>query len=145
MNRVELIGRITKDLELKKTGAGTSVVSFTLAINRPFKAKDGNTEADFINCVIYGTQSENFYRYCPKGSLVGLEGRIQTRTFEAKDSTKKYITEVIAERIEFLSTKKNNGSEPVEEVVQKQNEETSNDPFKEFGESVEVQDSDLPW
>lgn len=102
MNKVVLIGRLTADPELKFTpGNGTAVATFKLAIDRRF-SKDGNKEADFIPVVVWGKQAEATANYMSKGKLMGIAGRIQTRSYEAKDGTRKYITEVVAEEVQFL-------------------------------------------
>lgn len=104
MNRVVLVGRITRDPELKMIPNG-SVVNFTLAVNRPFLSRSGEREADFINCVVFNKQAENLSRYIRKGALLGIDGRIQTRTYVANDGTNRYITEVLCESIQFLEPK----------------------------------------
>lgn len=102
MNKVTLIGRLTKDPELKFTPReGKAVATFTLAVDR--RGKDGKKEADFIPIVVWGKQAENTANYTAKGSLVGVAGRIQTRSYDAKDGGKRYITEVVAEEVQFLS------------------------------------------
>ncbi|MBU5486385.1 single-stranded DNA-binding protein [Clostridium sp. MSJ-11] len=103
MNKVVLIGRLTKDPELRFTpGTGTAVATFTLAIDRRFASKDGNKEADFIPVVVWGKQAESTANYMSKGKLMGVSGRIQTRTYEAKDGTRRYVTEVVADEVQFL-------------------------------------------
>lgn len=103
MNKVVLIGRLTKDPELKFTpGNGTAVATCTLAVDRRF-TKDNQKEADFIPVVIWGKNAENTANYMNKGSLMGVSGHIQTRTYDAKDGTKRYVTEVVAEEVQFLS------------------------------------------
>lgn len=102
MNKVTLIGRLTKDPELKFTpGSGTAVANFTLAVDRKF-TKDGQKEADFIPVVVWGKQAESTATYVSKGKLIGVAGRIQVRSYDAKDGTKRYVTEVIAEEVQFL-------------------------------------------
>lgn len=102
MNRVVLIGRLTKDPELKFTpGTGTAVTSFTLAVDRRFK-KEGQQEADFIPIVVWGKQAESTANYMSKGRLMGVSGRIQTRSYDAKDGTRRYVTEVVADEVQFL-------------------------------------------
>ena len=102
MNKVVLIGRLTKDPELKYTpGAGTAVTTITLAVDRRFK-KDGQKEADFIPIVIWGKQAEATAQYITKGKLISVAGRIQTRSYDAKDGSKRYVTEVVAEEVEFI-------------------------------------------
>lgn len=102
MNKVVIIGRLTKDPELKYTpGQGTAVTTVTLAVDRQ-KTKDGKKEADFIPVVIWGKSAEATAQYMSKGKLIGIAGRIQTRSYEAKEGGKRYVTEVIAEDIQFL-------------------------------------------
>lgn len=103
MNKVVLVGRLTKDPELKFTqGKGTAVCTLTLAVDRQF-SKDGKKEADFIPVVIWGKPAENTANYMVKGCLMGVSGRLQTRSYEAKDGTKRYVTEVVADEVQFLS------------------------------------------
>ena len=104
-NNVVLVGRITRDLELKHTSNNKETTSFTVAINRAFKGQDGQTQADFISCVAFGKTAENVCRYCAKGSLIGVEGRIQTRNYQNNQGNTVYVTEVIADRVQFLDTK----------------------------------------
>lgn len=102
MNKVTLIGRLTKDPELKYTpGAGTAVTTFTLAVDRRF-TKDGQKEADFIPIVVWGKQAETTAQYMTKGKMIGVHGRIQVRSYDAKDGSKRYVTEVVAEEVQFL-------------------------------------------
>ncbi len=102
MNKVVLIGRLTKDPELRFTpGAGTAVATFTIALDRRFK-REGQSEADFIPIVVWGKQAENTANYVSKGKLIGISGRIETRSYEAKDGTRRYVTEVIADEVQFL-------------------------------------------
>src|SRR5690554_6612040 len=102
MNKVVLIGRLTKDPELKYTpGSGTAVTTITLAVDRRF-SKDNQREADFIPVVIWGKSAESTAQYMAKGRLMGVSGRIQTRSYEAKDGGRRYVTEVVAEEVQFL-------------------------------------------
>ncbi|WP_097025397.1 single-stranded DNA-binding protein [Clostridium peptidivorans] len=102
MNKVILIGRLTKDPELKFTpGNGTAVATFTLAVDRRF-SKDGKKETDFIPVVVWGKQAEATAQYVGKGKLIGVSGRIQTRNYEAKDGTKRYVTEIVSEEVQFI-------------------------------------------
>ena len=101
INRVVLVGRLTRDPELRKTASGASVVSFTVACDRRFKSP-GQPDADFISCVAWNKVADLMAQYLHKGSLVGVEGRIQTRNYEAQDGTKRYVTEIIADEVEFL-------------------------------------------
>lgn len=111
MNKVVLIGRLTKDPELRFTpGAGTAVASLTLAVDRRIK-KEGQPEADFINCVAFGKTAEIMAQYLSKGRLVGVSGNIRTGSYEAKDGTKRYTTDVYIDEFQFLE--KGNGARPV--------------------------------
>jgi single-strand DNA-binding protein len=101
-NQVLLVGRMTKDPELRFTPEGTAVSKFTLALNRPYKTANGGHEADFISCHSWRKVAENTAAYCQKGSLVAVSGRIQTRNYENQDGNRVYVTEVVAERIRFL-------------------------------------------
>ena len=107
LNRVTLVGRLTKDAELRRTGSGKAVASFTLAVNRNFKTGDGQ-EADFINIVAWGKVAENTANYCSKGSLVSVDGRLQTRNYENNQGQKVFVTEVVADSVQFLDTRTSN-------------------------------------
>lgn len=154
MNKVILIGRLTKDPELKTTGSGIANVAFSIAVQRSFTNQNGEREADFINCVAWRRQAENISKYCTKGTQVAVEGRIQTRTYDAQDGTKRYVTEVICDNVTFLSSKGGNqsGYEPSDmspisesgnDIVESTN--LNDDPFKDFGEEVVLSDDDLPF
>lgn len=107
MNNVVLIGRLTKDPELKFTpGSGTAVCNITIAVDRRLPNKNGEKEADFIPVIIWGKQAEATANYMTKGRAICVRGRIQTRSYEAKDGTKRYVTEIIAEEVIFLGSKK---------------------------------------
>ena len=104
MNKVVLIGRLTKDPELKFTaGTGTAVATFTLAVDRRFK-KEGQPSADFLPVVVWGKTAENTANYMSKGRLMSVAGRIETRSYEAKDGSKRYVTEIVADEVKFLSS-----------------------------------------
>ena len=153
MNKVVLVGRLTRDPELRTTNSGLPVSSFTVAVNRNFKNKEGVIEADFINVSIFGKQADNVHKYCFKGSQIGVEGRIQTRSYDAEDGSKRYVTEVIADNVEFLGSKKDNASasnyvDSISEVhndVHAEIEIPKEDPFKDFGSEVVLSDDDLPF
>lgn len=104
INRVVLVGRLTKEVDLKKTPNGASVVSFTIACNRRVK-QQGQPDADFINCVAWNRVAELMSQYLHKGALIGVEGRIQTRTYDDKDGKRVYVTEVVADSVQFLESK----------------------------------------
>lgn len=105
INQLVVIGRLTKDPELKKTDSGKTIANVTLAVPRSYKNINGQYDTDFIDCVLWSGVAETTTEYCKKGDLVGVRGRIQTRSYE-KDEEKKYVTEVIAEKVTFLSSKK---------------------------------------
>lgn len=146
MNNVSIIGRITKDIELRATTSGLPAVSMFVAINNG-KDKDGNERpADFPKIYIYDKQAENVNEYCHKGSLVGITGRIKTRTWDKEDGTKGYETYILASRVQFLDTKASEGAGiPEPDYVPAKEEKEENDPFADFGESVEINDDDLPF
>jgi single-strand DNA-binding protein len=106
MNKVILIGRLTKDVDIRYTEAGKAVANFTLAVDRPFKNQQGEKEADFIRIVVWGKQAENCANYIGKGRLVAVDGRLQIRSYEGQDGDRKYITEVVAETVKFLDKPK---------------------------------------
>lgn len=163
LNRVVLVGRLTRDPDLRYTQNGTAVANFTLAVNRPFTNQQGERDADFINCVIWRRPAENLANYMKKGSMVGVDGRIQSRTFEGKDGKTVYVTEVVADSVQFLDSK---GSSPQQGAGsgydqqpsgfqqnqnQNQNQQQSqpnfNDDniFKKDGEPIDISDDDLPF
>lgn len=107
INNVTLIGRMTRDAELKQTPSGQSVAIFNLAVNRNFKNSDGEREADFINCVIWGTSAENLANWTKKGALIAVVGRIQTRNYENQQGQRVYVAEVVAEKFQTLENKDN--------------------------------------
>jgi single-strand DNA-binding protein len=109
MNRVVLVGRLTKDPDLRYTPNGVPVASFTLAVNRAFSNQQGERETDFINCVVWRKPAENVANYLKKGSMAGVDGRIQTRNYEGQDGKRVYVTEVLAESVQFLEPKSSSG------------------------------------
>ena len=111
MNKVILVGNLTRDPELITTNSGISLCRFSLAVQRRFANESGEREADFINIVVWRGQADNCYKYLKKGSKAGVVGSIQTRSYDGTDGTKKYSTEVVAEEVEFLSTKSASGDD----------------------------------
>ncbi len=109
INRVVLVGRLTKDPELRYTPAGAAVATFTLAVNRTYTNQQGDREADFINCVIWRKPAENVANFLKKGSLAGVEGRIQTRNYEGQDGKRVYVTEIQADSVQFLEPRSSGG------------------------------------
>ena len=136
MNKVILIGRLTKDPELTTTGNGISVCRFALAVERKFTNANGEKEVDFLNIVAWRGLADNCNKYLRKGNKCGVVGSIQTRSYNAADGTKKYLTEIIAEEIEFLSSKTENENKPQTESKKKQ------EVMKDF---TPIDDSQLPF
>lgn len=112
MNNVILIGRLTKDSELRYSTSGVAVCNFTLAVDRDYKNKNGEREADFIPVVVYRQLAELCANYLSKGKQCAVNGRMQTRSYDAKDGSKRYVTEVIADSVKFLSPKSNSSETP---------------------------------
>jgi len=106
INQVTLVGRLTKDPELKRTSEGTPVTNVTLAVNRQFRNQHGEIDADFVQCTLWKKTAENTTRYCRKGSLIGITGRIQTRYYDNQEGKRIYVTEVFAEFVRFLEQKR---------------------------------------
>lgn len=146
MNKVVLIGRLTKDPELKFTpGTGTAVTTFSIAVDRRFR-KEGQQEADFIPIVVWGKQAESTANYMTKGKLIGISGRIETRSYDAKDGTKRYVTEVVAEEVQFLEwgSKQNSSSGDFGGFGQSSMKNTMNEP--DYGSDVTpIDDDDIPF
>ena len=157
MNRVCLIGRLTNKPELRQTNSNLAVTRFTLAVNRNFCNSQGQREADFITIVAWRKQAENICRYLDKGSLISVEGRIQTGSFDGQDGQRRYTTEIIADQVNFLESRSqsqarsNNGYSSMEqpsfdnynEPPVQNNVDIDNDPFASFGDSVSLDDNFL--
>lgn len=111
MNKVILVGNLTRDPELITTNNGISLCRFTLAVQRRYASNEGEREADFINIVVWRAAADNCYKYLKKGSKAGVVGSMQTRSYDAQDGTKRYTTDVVAEEVEFLSTKSQSSDE----------------------------------
>ncbi len=120
MNKVILIGNLSKDPELATTNGGVSVCRFTIAVQRRFQNAEGERDADFINIVVWRGQAENCHKYLKKGSKCAVEGRIQTSSYEAQDGTRRYVTEVVADNVEFVGTRqREDGDAPMAERIEK--------------------------
>jgi single-stranded DNA-binding protein len=150
MNNVCLVGRLTRDPELRTTNTGISTSTFSLAVDgRP--SANGEPHTDFINIVVWRNQAENVCKYCTKGSMVAVIGRITTRSYDAQDGTKRYVTEVVADNVRFLSSKGNSADNSVNYNMNNAGESSSTpanleeDPFKDFGSEVVLSDDDLPF
>lgn len=138
MNRVTLIGRIGTDIELKQTQSGVSVCQFRLAVERKFKDKDGKRETDWINIVAWRNTAEFCARYLQKGAKIGVEGMIQTRSYEAQDGSKRYVTEVVADSVEFCESRRDSAPTPGDAGAPAAGRTTA-DGF------TEVEDDELPF
>lgn len=138
LNRVVLTGRFTKDPEVRATPSGLSVVQFTLGVQRQFSRKDGERESDFISCVAWRKTAENIGKYFHKGDLIGVDGRIQTRSYEDKNGQRVYVTEVVVDNFVFLNNKSSSQSNN-----NQQNQST--DPFAGNDGSVDITQDDLPF
>jgi single-strand DNA-binding protein len=146
INRVILVGRLTADPSLRYTPSGVAVCSFTLAVNRPFTNQKGEREADFIQCVAWRKAGENVANFLRKGNLVGVDGRLQTRSYEGQDGKRVYVTEVVADSVQFLEPKgKGTGEQKERNTGQNQaNTGVYDDPFADSSISVDDM-SDLPF
>ncbi|AKU43381.1 ssDNA-binding protein [Bacillus phage Silence] len=145
LNRVVLVGRIVRDLELKYTESGIAVLNFGIAINRPFSNQNGEKEADFPNIVCFRKTAENTANFCGKGSLVGIDGRIQTRTYDGQNG-RVYVTEVVAESVQFLEPKQGgSGGGSQQRTNNTGYTRVDDDPFNNDGGTIDISDDDLPF
>lgn len=120
MNSICLVGRLTKNVELRYTPSNVAVATFTLAVNRTFKNENGDREADFINCVMWRQQAENLANWAKKGALIGVTGRIQTRNYDNQQGQRVYVTEVVAEQFQLLESKGQQGNQTQQRQTQQQ-------------------------
>ena len=145
LNNVVLIGRITKDPELRTTASGQNTVSFSLAVERNFKDQNGETQADFINCVAWRSQADFIANYIKKGFLISVQGRIQVRNYLDQAGQTRYVTEVVVENVSNLQPRDSQGSTPVSQSNYQQNgTKSQGDASQEF-EASEVSEDDLPF
>lgn len=157
INRVVLVGRLTRDPELRYTQGGAAVANFTVAVNRTFKNAQGEREADFINCIIWRKAAENFANLIHKGTLIGIEGRIQTRNYENQQGQRVYVTEVIVDNFSKLErdndsgdTSHDNSNQSNQSQYGNNNKQLNNnssnndDPFAE-GKQIDISDDSLPF
>jgi len=146
MNKVILIGRLVRDPEMRTTGSGTSVTSFTIAVSRPFTSQNSNDkpQADFIGCIAWRKLAENIAKYCSKGSMIAVAGHINTSSYDGQDGQRHYRTDIVADSVTFLDgkNKQQNGQQGGQETGQQNVQE---DPFKDFGEEIQLSDDDLPF
>ncbi|PCM42033.1 single-stranded DNA-binding protein [Mammaliicoccus sciuri] len=169
INRVVLFGRLTKEPEYRVTPSGVQVATFTLAINRTFTNQNGERQADFINCVVFRTPAENVNKYLNKGNLAGVEGRIQSRSYENNEGKRVFVTEVVCDSVQFLEPKSNNQHQSnyqppqynQQQGYQQQNYQQPNNyqqpqnnqyqapqqhnPFTNANGPIDINDDDLPF
>src|SRR5690625_4328167 len=155
INRVVLVGRLTRDPDLRYTNNGTAVANFTIACNKPFKKDGEDQQADFINCVIWRKPAESLANYMSKGSLIGVEGSIQTRNYEGTDGKRVYVTEVLAASVQFLESKsKSENQEPrnqqsnqssYQSSNQSSNQQTQQTNAQDSLDPIDISDDDLPF
>ncbi|TSB47524.1 single-stranded DNA-binding protein [Alkalicoccobacillus porphyridii] len=160
LNRVVLVGRLTKDPELRYTPNGVAVANFTLAVNRPFSNQQGDREADFINCVVWRKPAENVANFLNKGSLAGVDGRVQTRSYDNNEGRRVFVTEIVADSVQFLEPRnsQNNqssgnqnanynqgGGNDYNQNSNRQQGGYNDDPFANDGKPIDISDDDLPF
>ena len=152
MNKVFLIGRLTRDPELRYTSSNIAVATFSIAVDRNFSNAAGEREADFINIIVWRRQAENVANYLDKGSQVSIDGRIQTGSYTAQDGSKRYTTDVVADNIQFLDTRRQAEARATQTPYDFQEAPTSSpmndvniddDPFADFGDNVSIDDNFL--
>ena len=139
MNKVLLIGRLAREVELRYTQSGTAVASFTLAVNRKFSNQNGEHEADFVNCVAWQRTAEFVANYFNKGQQMALEGRLQVRSYDGNDGQRRWVTEVVADQVEFVGSKQEGGQQS------QPNNNVSNNNGLGLGEEIVFDDNDLPF
>jgi single-strand DNA-binding protein len=152
LNRVVLVGRLTRDPELRYTANGTAVAKFTLAVDRNFTNQQGEREADFIFISVWRNLAENCAKYTRKGSLVALEGRLQVRSYENQEGRTVWTTEVVADQVKFLDSRnsQNNDNNFGDNnrgygSQNQQNNQSNQDPFQSVGKPIDLSDDDLPF
>lgn len=143
INNVVLVGRMTKEAELRYTPSNIAVATFTLAVNRDFKGENGEREADFINVVLWRQAAENLANWTKKGSLVGVTGRIQTRNYDNQQGQRVYVTEVVADRFQLLESKGDNQGQTQQQNAAP-NFTRNNNPFGATN-PLDISDDDLPF
>ena len=144
LNNISLVGRLTKDVELRYTPSNVAVATFTLAVNRTFKNENGEREADFINCVMWRQQAENLANWAKKGALIGVTGRIQTRSYDNQQGQRVYVTEVVAEQFQLLESRNSQGQSQGQQRPKTQQQEP------DFSRSattnpLDISSDDLPF
>lgn len=141
INNITLVGRLTRDPDLRYTSNGQAVATFNLAVNRNFTNASGEREADFPNCVIWRKQAENLANYARKGMLIGITGRIQTRNYENQQGQRVYVTEVVADNFQLLERRQDNNGQSQQNSNQSK---SFDDPFGS-NTHIDISDDDLPF
>ena len=141
LNNISLVGRVVRDVELRYTPSNVAVATFTLAVNRTFKNENGEREADFINCVMWRQQAENLANWAKKGALIGITGRIQTRSYDNQQGQRVYVTEVVAETFQLLESK-GQGNQGQQRQTQQQAPDFSRNANTN---PLDISDDDLPF
>ena len=142
INNTVLVGRLTKDVELRYTQSNVAVATFTLAVNRSFKNENSDREADFINCVMWRQQAENLANWAKKGALIGTTGRIQTRSYDNQQGQRVYVTEVVAEQFQLLESKGQQGNQEQQRQARQQAPDFSRSAN---ANPLDISDDDLPF
>ena len=142
MNSICLVGRLTKNVELRYTPSNVAVATFTLAVNRTFKNENGDREADFINCVMWRQQAENLANWAKKGALIGITGRIQTRSYDNQQGQRVYVTEVVAETFQLLESKGQGNQQGQQRQAQQQSPDFSRNAN---ANPLDITEEDLPF
>lgn len=143
INNTVLVGRLTKDVELRYTPSNVAVATFTLAVNRTFKNENGDREADFINCVMWRQQAENLANWAKKGALIGITGRIQTRSYDNQQGQRVYVTEVVAEQFQLLESRNSQGQQ--NNQGQRAQAQQQMPDFSRNANPLDISDDDLPF
>lgn len=145
MNCVLLIGRIVGKLELKEINNDKKVLNLTIVVKRDYKNQNGEYESDFINTQVWNKQAENLIKYCKKGDLISLEGRIKTESYQNNEGKKVYNTYILCEKVRFLQTKKEKNDNLQKQEENVRNNEIEVNPFEEFANEIEINENDLPF
>ena len=156
MNKVVLVGRLTRDPEVRTNSSGVSSARFTVAVNRNYRNRDGQYDADFVSCVAFRNTAEFIGKFFKKGSMIGLEGRIQTGSYDAQDGTKRYTTDVAVDNVEFVGGRNEGGAMPSNNSfadisssapidVMPEYDIPASDPYENYDREVSLSDNDLPF
>ena len=149
LNVVTQIGRLVKDVELRYTQSNKAVCNFTIAQDNRFSTNEnGEKETNFFHCIAWGGLAENMQKYVGKGSMIGIKGRLQSRSYTKQDGTRKFVTEIVCEDVQFLTFKEkenNDGYKNQQNPTYEQSKHSQQDAFQQFGSSIDIDDSELPF